>query len=45
MLNSHLQIHPAFIPVTSRVMIWDFRLRISDWWNRYALSVIMDRIH
>ena len=26
MLNSHLQIHPAFIPVTSRVTILDFRL-------------------
>ncbi len=30
--------------MTSRVIIWDFRLRISDLWNRYALSIIMDRI-
>jgi hypothetical protein len=27
MSNSHLQIHPVFIPMTSRVIIWDFRLR------------------
>jgi hypothetical protein len=30
MPNQHLQIHPVFIPLTSRVIIWDFRLRISD---------------
>ncbi|CAB1083672.1 hypothetical protein D1AOALGA4SA_11214 [Olavius algarvensis Delta 1 endosymbiont] len=40
----HLQIHPVFIPVTARAIIWDFRLRISDLWNRCALSIIMDRI-
>jgi hypothetical protein len=40
MPNLHLQIHPDFIPMTSRVIIWDFRLRISDLWNRYALSII-----
>jgi hypothetical protein len=28
MLNLHLQIHPVFIPMTSRAIIWDFRLRI-----------------
>ena len=39
MPNPHLQIHPVFIPMTSRVIIWDFRLRISDLWNRYALSI------
>ncbi len=39
MPNPHLQIHPVFIPNTSRVKIWDFRLRISDLWNRYALSI------
>ncbi len=44
MPNLHLQIHPDFIPMASRVIIWDFRLRISDLWNRYALSIIMDRI-
>ncbi len=44
MQNLHLQIHPVFIPMTSRVIIWDFRLRIADLWNRYALSIIMDRI-
>jgi len=44
MPNLHLQIHPVFIPMTSRVIIWDFRLRISDLWNRSALSIIMDRI-
>ena len=27
MPNLHLQIHPVFIPMTSRVIIWDFRLR------------------
>ena len=43
MQNLHLQIHPVFIPMTSRVIIWDFRLRIADLWNRYALSIIMDR--
>ena len=43
MLNLHLQIHPVFIPMTSRAIIWDFGLRISDLWNRYALSNIMDR--
>ncbi|CAB1076676.1 hypothetical protein D1AOALGA4SA_4471 [Olavius algarvensis Delta 1 endosymbiont] len=25
------------------VIIWDFRLRIADLWNRCALSIIMDR--
>jgi hypothetical protein len=30
MPNPHLEIHPIFIPMTSRVIIWDFRLRISD---------------
>jgi hypothetical protein len=39
MPNPHLQIHPVFIPMTSGVRIWDFRLRISDLWNRYALSI------
>lgn len=24
--------------------IWDCGLRIVDWWNRYALSIIMERI-
>ena len=27
MPNPHLQIHSVFIPMTSRVIIWDFRLR------------------
>jgi hypothetical protein len=27
MLNLLLQSHPVFIPMTSRVIIWDFRLR------------------
>jgi hypothetical protein len=27
MPNLHLQIHLVFIPMTSRVRIWDFRLR------------------
>jgi hypothetical protein len=40
MQSLHLQIHPGFIPISSRVLIWDFRLRIADWWNRYALSII-----
>jgi hypothetical protein len=49
MPNLHLQIRPVFIPITSRVTIWDFRLRppsggIADLWNRYTLSIIMDRI-
>jgi hypothetical protein len=44
LLNLHIQIHPIFIPIAARVIIWDFRLRISDWWNRCALSIIMDRI-
>ena len=44
MPNLHLQIHPVIIPITSRVIIWDFRLRISDLWNRYALSIKIDRI-
>jgi hypothetical protein len=39
MQNLHLQIHPDFVPMTSQVIIWDFRLRISDLWNRYALSI------
>ncbi len=30
MQNLRLQINPVFIPMTSRVIIWDFRLRISD---------------
>ena len=30
MPNPHLEIHPTFIPMTSRVIIWDFRLRILD---------------
>jgi hypothetical protein len=38
MPNLHLQIHLVFIPMTSRVRIWDFRLRISDLWNRFAQS-------
>jgi hypothetical protein len=55
MPNLHLQIHPIFIPTTSRVIIWDFRpvvvpggrdyaaasMRISDLWNRCALSIIL----
>jgi hypothetical protein len=28
--NLHIHIHPVFIPITSRVIIWDFRLRIAD---------------
>jgi len=44
MPNLQLQIHPVIIPIPSRVIIWDFRLRIVDWWNRYALSIIMDKI-
>jgi hypothetical protein len=39
MLNSLLQSHPAFIPIESLAIIWDFRLRILDLWNRYALSI------
>ena len=27
MPNLHLQINPVFIPIASRVIIWDFRLR------------------
>jgi hypothetical protein len=30
MQNLHLQFNPVFIPMTSRVIILDFRLRISD---------------
>jgi hypothetical protein len=44
MQNLHLQNHHDFIPMTSQVIIWDFRLRIADLWNRYALSIIMNRI-
>jgi len=40
MQNLDLQIHPVFIPMTSQVKIWDFGLRISDLWNRCALSFI-----
>jgi hypothetical protein len=39
MQNVDFQIHPVFIPMTSRVIIWDFRLRIADLWNRYAQSI------
>jgi hypothetical protein len=39
MLNSFLQNHPVFIPMESLLMILDFRLRILDLWNRYALSI------
>ncbi|CAB1067752.1 hypothetical protein D1AOALGA4SA_131 [Olavius algarvensis Delta 1 endosymbiont] len=30
MQNLYLQIPSVFVPMTSRVIIWDFRLRISD---------------
>jgi hypothetical protein len=30
MLNLHIQNHPVIIPMTSRFIIWDFRLRIAD---------------
>ncbi len=40
MQNLDLQIHRVFIPMTSQVKIWDFGLRISDLWNRCALSFI-----
>jgi hypothetical protein len=57
MPNLNLLIHPFFIHMCSRVIIWDFRpvvvpggrdyaaasMRIADLWNRYALSIIMDR--
>ncbi len=39
MLNPLLQSHPVFIPMESLAVIWDFRLRILDLWNRYALSI------
>jgi hypothetical protein len=39
MLNPFLQSHPAFISIESLAIIWDFRLRILDLWNRYALSI------
>jgi hypothetical protein len=39
MPNLHLQMLPVFIPLTSQVKNWDFRLRILDLWNRYALSI------
>ncbi|CAB1074728.1 hypothetical protein D1AOALGA4SA_2547 [Olavius algarvensis Delta 1 endosymbiont] len=39
MPNLHSQIHPAFTPMTPRANILDFRLRISDLWNRFALSI------
>jgi hypothetical protein len=39
MLNPLLQSHPVFIPMESLLIIWDFRLRILDLWNRYALSI------
>jgi hypothetical protein len=34
-----LQSHPVFIPMESLFIIWDFRLRILDLRNRYALSI------
>jgi hypothetical protein len=40
MPNLHFQIHSVFISMTSRVLIWDFRLRISDLWNRFAQSFL-----
>ena len=39
MLTPLLQIHPVFIPMESLFIIWDFRLRILDLRNRYALSI------
>ena len=44
MQNLDLKIHPVFIPISSRVIICDFRLRISDLWNRCALSIIMPTV-
>ena len=44
MPNLHLQINPVFIPIASRVIIWDFRLRISDLWYRFALSFLLKSI-
>jgi hypothetical protein len=38
MLNPLLKSYPDFIPKESLVLILDFRLRILDLWNRYALS-------
>jgi hypothetical protein len=37
MKNLHLQIHPIFIPMTSRLIIWDFRLRIDGIATLYQL--------
>jgi len=33
--------HALNIPMASLVIIWDFRLRILDLWNRYALSFFL----
>jgi hypothetical protein len=38
MPNLHLQIHPVFIPITSQVIIWDFRLRICGIATLYQLK-------
>jgi hypothetical protein len=37
MQNLHLQINPDLIPMTSRVIIWDFRLRIDGIATLYQL--------
>ncbi len=37
MPNLRIQIHPVFIPMTSRVIIWDFRLRIGGIATLYQL--------
>ncbi|CAB1077142.1 hypothetical protein D1AOALGA4SA_4935 [Olavius algarvensis Delta 1 endosymbiont] len=39
MPNLQLQIHAVLILMTSRGIIWDLRLRISDLWNRFALTI------
>jgi hypothetical protein len=39
MQNLYQAVHPAFIPMTQLVVIWDFGFRISDLWNRSALAI------
>jgi hypothetical protein len=34
-----LQSHPVFVLMESLLIVWDFRLRILDLWNRCALSI------
>jgi len=39
MLNPLIQFKLVFIPTVFLLTIWDFRFRILDLWNRYALSI------